>query len=148
LLALIATSLAGAEETNPAAYVAAVEPICKSNAAANERILGGVKKQVQRGQLKPAAARFAKAASALRETLGQLRAVPQPPEDQQGLSKWFGYIKHEAELFGLVAKKLRAGQKGAASSLVIKLNNNATLANNSVLDFDFHYCRFEPSRYS
>ena len=31
---------------------------------------------------------------------------------------------------------------------MIHLEHNAQLANNIVLDFEFHYCHFEPSRFT
>jgi len=146
-LTLLGASLATAAETTEAEYVGRVEPICELNAKANERILSAVRGEVKRGELKSAAAHFTKAAAALRKALAELRAVPQPTADQARLTKWLGYVDTEAELFAEVAKELRAGNKSAAQSLAVRLNNNATLANNTVLDFDFRYCRFEPSRF-
>jgi hypothetical protein len=146
-LALLGVSLAQAAEITRADYVAQVEPICQVNTRANERILSGVKAEVKQGELKPAAAQFSKAGSALRKTLAELRAVPQPAADQARLARWLGYVKTEAELFQSAAAKLKAGDKVGAEAMALRLNNNATLANNSVLSFEFRYCRFEPSRF-
>jgi predicted transcriptional regulator len=129
-------------------YKEAVEPICKSNTEANERILKGVKGQVKAGQLKPAATKFAKAGAALKKAHTQLTAVEQPSADVAKLTKWLGYVKTEADLFNQVAGKLRADKKGAAQSLVNKLTTNANQANAQVLAFGFRYCRFEPSKFT
>ena len=51
------SALAIANPPTEPEYVATVEPICKSNAEANSRILTGVKQQVQKGQLAPAGKR-------------------------------------------------------------------------------------------
>ncbi len=49
LLALAATaSLASAEEVTRDSYKAQVEPICKTDTEANERILSGVRQDVRR----------------------------------------------------------------------------------------------------
>lgn len=155
VLALAATasffslaSLAFAAEVDRTEYKAQVEPICQANAKANERILGGVKGLVKAGKLGPAATKFEKAGKALKQTHKQLSAVPQPTADEPKLAKWLSYVKTEADLFAQVAKKLRAGQKGAAQALVNKLTTNANQANATVLAFSFRYCRFEPSKFT
>lgn len=148
LAALAAASLALAAETTRAEYVAAVEPICKTNTKANERILGGVRAEVKKGKLGPASKQFSKAASALKKTLAQLKAVPQPSADQAKLARWLQYVGAEASLFEATAKKLKVGDKTGAQAMVIRLTHNANLANNLVASFEFEYCRFEPSRFT
>jgi hypothetical protein len=148
LAAFAAASLAFAGETTRAEYVAQVEPICKSNAQANEKILKGVRSEFKAGKLKVAAGQFSRAATALRKTVTQLKAVAQPPADQAKLAKWLKDVEEEANLFQKTAKKLKAGDKTGAQAMVIRLTHNATLANNVVLVFEFHYCRFEPSRFT
>jgi hypothetical protein len=154
VLALAATSLlamaqlAFAADISRDEYKTQVEPICQENSKANERILKGVRKMVKDGKLKPAATKFEKAGKALQGTYNQLKGVPQPTADESKLAKWLSYVKEEASLFGKVAKKLRAGQKGAAQSLVNKLTSNANKANSLVLAFNFRYCKFEPSKFT
>jgi hypothetical protein len=148
-LSLSATvAIASANEVTRTSYREQTEPICKANTEANERILGGVRSEVRAGRLKPAAAQFAKAASELKKTIGQLRAVPRPPADMARLSRWLGKVSLEAGLFEQVAAKLRAGAKTEAQRVAVKLTSNATKANNVVLAFEFEYCRFEPSRFT
>jgi hypothetical protein len=139
--------LALAAETTRVEFVAAVEPICKANTKANERILTGVQKEVKEGKLATAAARFAKAMSALKKTRAELAVVPQPPADKARLTKWLGYIKVEVALFEATAKKLKAGDKAGAEHMSVRLTREASLANNEVLPFEFRYCRAEPSRF-
>jgi hypothetical protein len=129
-------------------YKAQVEPICKTNTKANERILAGVRKQVKAGELKAAGIQFSKAARALKAALNQLRAVPQPTDDQARLAKWLGYVKAEAELFESVAKKLKSGDKVGAQAMINQLYRTSNLANNRVLVFEFKYCRFDPSKFT
>jgi hypothetical protein len=146
-LALLA-SLAVAAEVTRDSYRETVEPICQANTKANERILAGVRTEVKGGKLAPAAAQFARAAKALRKTQRQLAAVPSPPADQARLSKWLAKVSVEASLFEKIAAQLRLGQKSAAERTVAKLTSNADQANNLVIPFEFHYCRFEPSRFT
>jgi hypothetical protein len=147
-LALAAASLASAAEATRESYVAAVEPICKSNTQANEKILAGVRQEVKAGKLTPAGASFLKAAAALKTAYAQLAAVPQPPADAAKLGKWLSYVKTEGQLFEKAGKALKAGQKTKAQTLVVELTHNANLANEQVFAFDFHYCELEPSKFT
>ena len=63
---LVFASLAVAE-TDRTGYKAAVEPICKKNKQASDRLLKPVKNLVKKDKLKPAGVAFAKAATALRK---------------------------------------------------------------------------------
>jgi hypothetical protein len=148
LLALGLAAVAFAATTTRDEYTASVEPICKVNTQANERILQGVKAEVRQGKLKPAAAKFVKAAAELKKTLNQLRAVSPPPADKARVAEWLAGVKVESELFASVAKKLNAGQKGAAEHMVALLSSNASQTNTVMLPFEFRYCRLEPSKFT
>lgn len=147
-VALLVVPLAFAAETTREAYAEAVEPICKANTQANEKILKGVRSKVKAGKLDAAASQFSKAASALRKAITQLKTVPQPTADEAKLAKWLKYVEEEASLFQKTAKKLSAGDKIGAQRMVIQLTRNANQANNQVLGFEFKYCRFEPSKFT
>jgi hypothetical protein len=147
-MTMLAAPFAEAAEVTRESYKEAVEPICKANTEANKRILKGVRAKVRAGKLKAAGRQFGKAGEALKRTHGELAAVPQPPEDEAKLTKWLGYVNTEASLFKKAGAKLKAGNKTAAQTIVIKLQHNASQANNLVLGFEFHYCRFEPSKFT
>jgi succinylglutamate desuccinylase len=146
--ALLAVPFAQATEVTRESYKEAVEPICKTNTEANEKILKGVRAEFKAGKLKVAAGRFSHAATALKKTVKQLKAVPQPTADEAKLAKWLKYVEEEANLFQRTAKKLRANDKAGAQAMVIRLTHNANQANNQVLGFEFRYCRFEPSKFT
>jgi hypothetical protein len=147
-LLTMGASLALADQAERDAYKAEVEPICKTNTQANEKILKGVRQQVKAGKLDAAGAKFSKAATALKKAYGELKAVPQPASDAARLNKWLSYVKEEATLFESGAKALKAGNKGKAQSIVVKLTHTANLANNQVLSFGFRYCKLEPSKFT
>jgi hypothetical protein len=144
----ISASLASAAEVSRSEYKASVEPICKANSEANDRILKGVRQMVKQGKLKPAGAKFIKASTALTKTYNQLKAIPQPSADEAKLGKWLGYVKTEASLFQSAGKALKASNKHKAQKFVNELTANANKANATVLSFGFHSCRFEPSKYT
>jgi hypothetical protein len=146
--ALLAVPAAFGAELTRDEYVARVEPICKRNTEANRRIFAGAKGEVKAGELKKASKRFFRAAGALEKAIGQLDSVPKPPPDAAKLSKWIGYLEREGSLIGEIGGALAKGSKGKAQGLSVRLRRNSNLANNTVLGFDFDYCRIDPSRFS
>jgi hypothetical protein len=147
-VAMLATPFAQAAEVTRESYKEAVEPICKTNTEANEKILKGVRKKVQKGELKPAGIQFEKAGKALHKAIVQIKAIPQPTADQAKLAKWLKYVGEEEKLFLKGAKQLKEGNKRGAQETVLRLNSNANQANNQVISFEFKYCRFEPSKFT
>lgn len=147
LLVIVPAAIAAEGELTRDEYVARVEPICKSNAQANSRILKGVKEQVKQDELVPAGKRFIKAASALGTTVGKIAAVPQPSADAAKLTKWIGYLEKEQGFLLQIGKKLKAKDKYHAEKLAGELNRNNNKANNTVISFNFHECRIDSSRF-
>lgn len=147
-LVLIVCGGALAAEVSRDEYKEAAEPICKSSTKANEQILAGVRTEVKKGKLKTAAAKFAKASREQAQTLRELKALPQPTADQARLTKWFSYLKLEAELFATAGKKLKAGDKAGAEHVFTKLSANINKANLQVLPFGFNYCRLNAAKLS
>lgn len=139
---------AGAEEVTRQDYKAAVEPICLQNVKANERIFSGVRQEVNRGKLKPAAHRFSKAADALRSTIAELRLVPRPGDDRALLGRWLTKAGKLAGAFDLTATYLRAGNKPKAALETVRMIPIAEAANRLVVDFGFNNCHLEPSRFT
>jgi hypothetical protein len=146
-LVAAATDAMAAEITRDE-YKERVEPICKANTEANERILAGVRHEVQAGHLGVAAKQFAKAAKALKRTRAQLLAVPMPAADRTKLTKWLNSVKGEVVLLETAGKALARGDKPTAERAVSKLSINATRANAEVVSFEFHYCSFQPAKYT
>jgi hypothetical protein len=146
--AMLSGPFAAAADVTRESYKAAVEPICKSNVEATERILKGVKSKVKAGKLKAAATQFSKAATATHKATAKLKAVPQPTADEPKLTKWLQYIEKEEGYFRQIANKLNVGDKNGATAMQIRLQHTANQANNQVLAFEFKYCRVEPSKFS
>lgn len=149
LLLLLAASMAfgaGLEEERQA-YKAKVEPICKQNRQANERVLKGVKSNIKSGKLSLAGTQFAKAAVALKKARTQLMAVPQPSADSSRLTKWLGLVKTEIELFERVSMKLKVGDAHSAQRMALLLTSTVNRANNTVLPYEFNYCRVQTSQF-
>jgi len=152
VLFAIATALLGAvpsvaAEATPESFKAAAEPICKTNREANERVLDGARANVQAGKLKKASGQLFAAAKALKRARTQLLAIQKPTEDSARLTKWLKGIKTEVELLEATGRKLAAGDKNGAMKMIIRLKSNANQTNNLVLDYEFRYCRINPSEF-
>ncbi len=140
--------LAGAAEATPTGeYRERAEPICKTNVLANKKIFKGVKGLVKGGKLKQASTHFKRAAAAFGKTIAQLAAVPQPPEYEVKLGKWLDLLRETKGVIGKIGKALAAENKRKAESYSVELNRLSRKANNTVLDFEFNYCRIEESRF-
>lgn len=146
-LLLAAPAAFGAELTREE-YVAKVEPICKANTKANERILKGARGAVKAEEFSKAAGQFNRAAAALEKTVKALKATPQPSEDEATLRKWLKYVGTEATLLRKGAVALKAHNKVQAQAQVVRLTQNANVANGLVSSFGFNYCKFTPSRFT
>lgn len=150
------TALAAAEtpsqpEPTKDEYKAQVEPICKTNKTASDRYLNDVRNLVKKDKLKKAGENFAKAATALEKAHKQLAAVEQPAADAAKLTKWLKGITEEVALMKTIASNLKSNTRAGktkATSLVVKLEQNATKTNNQVVSFSFSYCRIDPSKYA
>jgi hypothetical protein len=152
VLFAIAAALLGAvpsvaAEATPESFKAAAEPICKTNREANERVLDGARANVQAGKLKKASSQLFAAAKALKRARTQLLAIPKPTEDAARLTKWLKGIKTEVELLEATGRKLANGDKNGAMKMIIRLKSNANQTNNLVLDYEFRYCRINPSEF-
>jgi|SRR5918996_1434421 hypothetical protein len=147
LLAAALPALA-ADEVSRAEYKAMVEPICKTNTEANDKILKGVRSKVQQGKLKPAGRQFIRAAAALQKALRQLKAVPRPAADEERLSEWLKRIGDQQVLLQKIGKALIEEKRRKAESLSAKLFTGARLTNAVVVSFGFNHCRFETSNYT
>lgn len=129
-------------------YTARAEPICKVNTKANQKIFKGVRKMVTQNKLGLASKRFKRASASLRKTINQLAALPRPTGDEQRLAKWLKYLRVQRDFLTKIGKALSAGNKFQAQNFIVRLRRNSNLANNTVLSFEFNFCRIDPSRFT
>ncbi len=146
-VALLGAVPAIAAEATPETFKESAEPICKTNRDANEKVLDGARQNVQAGKLKKASGQLFAAAKALKRARAQLLAIPKPAEDAARLTKWLKGIKTEIELLEATGRKLANGDKNGAMKMIIRLKSNANQTNNLVLDYEFRYCRINPSEF-
>jgi hypothetical protein len=147
--AMLAIAAAAFAEEGPTRqeYVAKVDPICKENADANQKILKGVKDKARQGKLKAAGQQFIQAAAAFGGARQKIVAVPVPPEYAAKLQKWFVYLKRIQTTLSEIGKYLKQGNKVKATHLTIQLEHSVNSANNISYVLEFHYCHLNQSQF-
>ena len=152
MLAIAAAAFAEEAPTR-AEYVAKVDPICKKNADANQKILKGVKEKARAkgkaraGKLRAAGEQFIRASAAFGSARQKIVAVPVPAEYATKLEKWFVYLKKIQTTLSEIGKTLKAGNSIRASHLSIQLQHNAITANNISYELEFRYCNLKESQF-
>jgi hypothetical protein len=148
LLALLAVAAVarGAEEPTREAYVATVEPICKSDREAAEKILGGTKDAIRDGHLKVAGRQLIRASASFNGTIRRLVAVPRPPADEAKLQKWFKFLRIVRDRIRQTGVYYKEGKRLQATHESIRVERSGNAANNVSFSFGFRYCRLSRSR--
>jgi hypothetical protein len=141
LLALAAVPLVHGEEQTRESYKAQVEPICKANREANERIMTGVRRRLRRDQLDAAGKQFVRLSGSFGGLIRRLAKVPPPTTDTRRIKRWL-------EILRLLKTRLRLVGKYYMEGLKIKGNHEGILAeragisaNNTTIVLHFRECR-------
>jgi hypothetical protein len=130
-----------------AAYVRQLEAICAPGASATRRVVRGVRGNVGRGLLKRAAGQFARAGDIFGGTVKRISVVPRPSADMTTLARWFTDLHLQGSYLNKIAGALRAGEKVRAQGYEARFVHYGNAGNNVVLSFEFHACRFDPTRF-
>jgi hypothetical protein len=144
----IAAGAHGAEEQTRASYVAAVDPICQRDETAGERILSGVKDNINGGRLRIAGRQLIRASARFGMTIRQIVAVPRPAGDEEKLRRWFEFLRIVKERLRKTGVFYREGNRLKATHESIRAEKSGNAANNVSFAFRFRYCRLSRSRFS
>jgi hypothetical protein len=147
LAAALACSALAAEPLTRGEYVSQLETICRPDVEATERVMKGVRHDVQAERDAVAARKFHRGAAIFSRTVRSISAVPRPPADVKKLSKWFVYLGRQERYLREITARLRAGETIGAQRATARFIHNGNLANNVVLAFGFNYCSFKFSRF-
>ncbi|HEX9966814.1 MAG TPA: hypothetical protein VGB06_02595 [Solirubrobacterales bacterium] len=142
----VATAAHAAEEPTLEHYIATVEPICKRDREASERILGGTKEAIRDGKLKAAGRQLIRASRHFGEAIRELVAVPRPPADEAKLQKWFGFLRILRDRIRQTGVYYKEGEELKATHESIAAERTGNAANNVSFSFKFKYCRLSRSR--
>jgi len=147
-LALAAAATPG-ESAARAEYVSLLEPICETNTNANRRILRNVRQRARkRATMRQAGVQFVRAAAAFGSTVGEMAAVPRPPEDAARLGRWFKQLRVVQANLRKLGRALKKRDRILAAHEQIRVERSSNAANNIGFAFRFHQCRLTPSRFT
>jgi hypothetical protein len=145
---VVAAPASGVEEApSQDEYVAAVEPICKRDREAGERILSGARERISDGKLSAAGGQLIRASKRLGMTIGQIVAVPRPVAKEAKLQKWFEFLRLVKTRLGKTGKFYEEGKKLEATHESIRTEKSGNAANNVSFSFGFRYCRLSRQRF-
>lgn len=147
-LAVAVPAFGIAEPPTEAEYVATVEPICKRDREAGERILKGVRDNIDEGRLHVAGNQLIRASRRFGATLGELVKVPRPVAQEAKLQKWFGFLRKVKTRMAQTGKLYKEEKRLAATHETIRTERSGNAANNVSFSLGFRECRMSRSRFN
>lgn len=139
---LAITPLARGEEQTRESYKAQVEPICKANRIANERIMDGARERLNSGKMELAGKQFIRVSASFGGLIKQLRPVPAPPADQRRIDRWLEQMRLLKTRLRTVGRYYKEGERIKAAHESILAERSGISANNISIVLHLHYCRF------
>lgn len=128
-------------------YVAKLDPICKSDAQRNSKVLRGTRRMVLKNQFRPAARRFARVANNFQRTLARARKIAPPASDRATVNRWLKQLQGNVRLIRQMSRAVGKGQKGKAQRLEAQLARNTQRANSIIFLFGFKHCQINLAHY-
>jgi hypothetical protein len=142
-VALLAIApLARGEEQTRESYKAQVEPICKANRKANEKIMAGARERVNKRKFEPAGKQFIRVSESFGSLIPKLAAVPPPPADEHRVDRWLEQMRLLKTRLRTVGKYYKEGEDIKAAHESILAERSGIAANNISIVFKVRYCRF------
>jgi hypothetical protein len=138
---VVAPAAAGEEQTRES-YKAQVEPICKANREANERIMAGARERVNRDKLELAGGQFIRVSESFGKLIRRLVAVPPPQADSHRVERWFELMRLLKTRLRNVGRYFKEGEEIKGTHESILAERAGISANNISIVFHFRYCRF------
>jgi hypothetical protein len=140
-LLAVAPTVHGEEQTRES-YKAQVEPICAANREANERIMAGARRRVNKGEFELAGEQFIRVSASFGGLIKQIAAVPPPPADARRVSRWLHFMRLVKTRLRTVGKHYKDGDEIKAAHESILAERSGISANNISIVFKVRDCRF------
>jgi hypothetical protein len=147
-LAVAVPAFGIAEPPSEEEYVVAVDPICKEDREAGERILRGAQDNINKKRFNIAGNQLIRASKRFGTTIRQIVAVPRPVAKEEKLQKWFGFLRLVKTRMAKAGKLYKEGKELQATHESIRAERSGNAANNVSFSFGFRYCRLSRSRFN
>lgn len=143
LVALLAAAAAApAAEQTREAYKERVEPVCKANRIANERIMSGARQRLKRKMYVPVGKQFVRVSGSFGKLIKRLGPVPPPVGYERTVKRWIAFMRLIKQRLFKVGKLYRAGEDIKAAHMSILAERAGISANNISIVFKLRECRF------
>jgi hypothetical protein len=142
VVTLAVAPLAHGEEQTRESYTARVEPLCKTNRKANERIMAGARERINKDEFEPVGKQFVRVSESFGGLIKRLATVPPPPADDHRIERWFEQMRLLKTRLRTVGKYYKAGEEIKAAHESILAERSGISANNIGIVFHFRFCRF------
>lgn len=139
---LAAVPLAHAEEQTRETYKAQVEPICEANRKANERIMDGAQRRINKREYTPVGKQFIRVSESFGGLIPKLAAVPPPVGDERRVERWFEQMRLVKTRLRQTGKYYKEGEDIKAAHEAILAERSGIAANNISIVFKVRSCRF------
>jgi hypothetical protein len=137
-----AAPLAHGEEQTRETYKARIEPICKANREANERIMEGAQRRINRHEYVAVGKQFIRVSESFGGLIPKLTAVPPPVGDERRVERWFEQMRLAKTRLRQTGKYYKEGEDIKAAHEGILAERSGIAANNISIVFKVRYCRF------
>jgi hypothetical protein len=143
IVALLAwASPAAAEEQTRESYKAVVEPVCQANRDANERIMDGAQKRINRREFTAVGKQFIRVSTSFGGLIPRIAAVPPPVGDEHRVERWLEQMRLLKSRLRNVGKYYKEGEDIKAAHESALAQRSGIAANNISIVFKVRYCRF------
>jgi hypothetical protein len=139
---LAAAPLAHGEEQTRETYKARVEPVCKANREANERIMDGAQRRVNKREFTAVGKQFIRVSESFGRLIPKLAAVPPPVGDERRVKRWLEQMRLLKTRLRQTGKYYKEGKDIKAAHEAILAERSGIAANNISIVFKVRYCRF------
>jgi len=143
LVATLAVALPahGAEQTKET-YKERIEPVCKANRVANERIMSGARQRIKRKMWVPVGKQFIRVSGSFGRLIKRLGPVPPPVGYERTVQRWAKFMRLVKLRLFKVGKLYKAGEDIKAAHMSILAERAGISANNISIVFKVRECRF------
>lgn len=142
-VALLALApLAQGEEQTRESYKAQVEPFCEANRSANERIMAGARRRINKKEFEQVGKQFIRVSESFGGLIKQIATVPPPVGEVRRVERWLEQMQLLKKRLRSVGKYYKAGEDIKAAHESILAERSGISANNISIVFKVRNCRF------
>jgi len=132
----------GEGEQTQESYKERIEPICKGNRIANERIMSGARQRIKRKMWVPVGKQFIRVSGSFGRLIKRLGPVPPPVGYERTVQRWAKFMRLVKLRLFKVGKLYKAGEDIKAAHMSILAERAGISANNISIVFKVRECRF------